>query len=112
MGVHTKQIYQGPHWHPDLKWGPNRDRNELLKAFQEAMKKVLDYLKKNVRPDQRVWVRSSPYGHAKCSQYTTPSATPMKPTGKEGEYEWDMLEKFDFYWKVRECYAQCMIWFY
>ncbi|KAI8329881.1 PC-esterase [Choanephora cucurbitarum] len=92
-------INTGPHWHPDLKWGPNKDRKELLKAFRLAMQKVLNYLKQHVREDQRVWVRGSPYGHAQCSQYTSPSLEPVKPTGQPGEYEWDMLEKFDLVWK-------------
>ena len=64
------------------------------------MQKVLNYLKQHVREDQRVWVRGSPYGHAQCSQYTSPSLEPVKPTGQPGEYEWDMLEKFDLVWKV------------
>ncbi|KAI8367113.1 GDSL/SGNH-like acyl-esterase family found in Pmr5 and Cas1p-domain-containing protein [Blakeslea trispora] len=92
-------INTGPHWHPDLKWGPHKDRAELLKAFKTAMNKLLTYLKQHVREDQRVWVRGSPYGHAKCSQYTSPSLVPVKPTGQPGEYEWDMLEKFDLAWK-------------
>ncbi|KAI8087803.1 uncharacterized protein B0P05DRAFT_374903 [Gilbertella persicaria] len=63
------------------------------------MKKVFGYLKQHVKPDQIVWVRSTPYGHAACSQYTRPSTIPVKPTGQPGEYEWDMLERFDFVWK-------------
>ncbi|KAG2231457.1 GDSL/SGNH-like acyl-esterase family found in Pmr5 and Cas1p-domain-containing protein [Thamnidium elegans] len=92
-------INTGPHWHPDLKWGPNKDRKELLKAFEKGMTQLLKYLKKNLSTDQRLWIRSSPYGHAQCSQYTAPDVVPVKPTGKEGEYEWDMLEKFDHIWK-------------
>ncbi|KAI9472161.1 MAG: GDSL/SGNH-like acyl-esterase family found in Pmr5 and Cas1p-domain-containing protein [Benjaminiella poitrasii] len=92
-------INTGPHWHPDPKWGVNKNRAELLEAFRLAMRKVFDYLKKNLRSDQRVWVRSTPYGHAKCSQYTAPSIIPVEPTGQQGEYEWDMLKKFDFIWK-------------
>lgn len=65
------------------------------------MTQLLKYLKKNLTADQRLWVRSSPYGHAKCSQYTAPDTVPVKPTGKEDEYEWDMLEKFDHIWKVK-----------
>ncbi|KAI7905085.1 uncharacterized protein BX663DRAFT_484411 [Cokeromyces recurvatus] len=102
-------INTGPHWHPDLKWGPNKDRGELLKAFKMAIKKVFDYLKKNVKSDQRVWVRSTPYGHAKCSQYRTPSRVPVKPTGQQGEYEWDMFEEFDFVWKEMYILSQIMI---
>lgn len=64
------------------------------------MSKVFDYLKQNVKADQRVWVRSTPYGHAKCSQYTSPSSHIVTPTGQQGEYEWDMFEQFDFVWKV------------
>ncbi|KAL7308733.1 DNA-directed DNA polymerase [Mucor circinelloides] len=92
-------INTGPHWHPDLKWGPNKDRKELLQAFKKGMSKVFDYLKQNVKADQRVWVRSTPYGHAKCSQYTSPSSHIVTPTGQQGEYEWDMFEQFDFVWK-------------
>ena len=94
-------INTGTHWHPDLKWGPNMDRKELLEAYKKAMKKVMDYLKENLTEDQRLWVRSSPDGHAKCSQYNAPSEIPVKPTGQPGEYEWDMLEKFDKVWKVK-----------
>ncbi|KAI8326831.1 hypothetical protein EDC96DRAFT_581213 [Choanephora cucurbitarum] len=82
-----------------ISMGPNKDRKELLKAFRLAMQKVLNYLKQHVREDQRVWVRGSPYGHAQCSQYTSPILEPVKPTGQPGEYEWDMLEKFDLVWK-------------
>ncbi|KAI8975017.1 PC-esterase [Pilobolus umbonatus] len=87
------------HWHPDLKWGPNKDRKELLAAYSVAMKKVYDYLKKNTASHQHIWIRSSPYGHAKCSQYTAPSDMPVAPTRKEGEYEWDMFPEFDLVWK-------------
>lgn len=83
-----------------MKWGPNKDRKELLQAFKKGMSKVFDYLKQNVKADQRVWVRSTPYGHAKCSQYTSPSSHIVTPTGQQGEYEWDMFEQFDFVWKV------------
>ncbi|KAI8388826.1 PC-esterase [Radiomyces spectabilis] len=89
----------GPHWHPDLKWGPDRSRDELLASFTEAMGVVFDYLKKNVKSHQRVWIRSTPYGHARCSRFKSPDTVPRPPTGKEGEYEWDMLEKFDHVWK-------------
>ncbi|KAI8970384.1 GDSL/SGNH-like acyl-esterase family found in Pmr5 and Cas1p-domain-containing protein [Mycotypha africana] len=92
-------INTGPHWHPDLKWGPNRNRAELLTAFKKAMRKVYNYLKNHIRDDQIVWVRSTPYGHANCSQYTAPSDHIIKPMGRKKEYEWDMFESFDFAWK-------------
>jgi hypothetical protein len=82
-----------------LKWGPKKDRKELLAAFKKAMTNVFDYLKANVKPHQRVWIRSTPYGHGKCSQYKAPSDTVITPTGAEGEYEWDMFESFDAVWK-------------
>lgn len=90
---------KGPHWHPDPKWGPSNNREELLEAFKKAMKKAFDYLRKTLREDQQLWVRSTPYGHARCSQYTTPSDHIITPTGQQGEYEWDMFEKFDYVWK-------------
>ncbi|KAG0165385.1 hypothetical protein DFQ28_008722 [Apophysomyces sp. BC1034] len=94
-------INTGPHWHPDLKWGPHRSREELLAAYTKAMDVVFRYLKQHVQPHQRVWVRSTPYGHAKCSKFKTPQKYPQPPTGKPGEYEWDMLEKFDEVWKAQ-----------
>jgi DNA polymerase phi len=72
----------------------------LLAAFTKAMTKAFKYLQETLRPDQQLWVRSTPYGHAKCSQYTVPSKSIITPTGQEGEYEWDMFEAFDLVWKV------------
>ncbi|CAO3645003.1 unnamed protein product [Cunninghamella echinulata] len=92
-------INTGPHWHADLKWGPHKSDKELVKAYTEGMQAVFNYLKDHIKPHQRVWVRSTPYGHAKCSQYKAPSKKPHVPNKKEGEYQWDLLEKFDFVWK-------------
>lgn len=96
-------INTGPHWHPDLRWGPNKSEKELLDAFSKGMRVVFDYLKEHVKPRQRVFIRSTPYGHAKCSQYKQPDVkTPHAPSGQPGEYEWHMHEQFDSIWKVRE----------
>lgn len=95
-------INTGPHWHQDEKWGPNKSDEELITAYTDAMKVVFNYLKEHVKPHQRIWVRSTPYGHAKCSQYKVPSTVPHAPSKKEGEYQWDLLEKFDFVWKVKK----------
>jgi hypothetical protein len=69
------------------------------------MDAVFKYLKKHVRQDQRVWIRSTPYGHAKCSKYKKPDTVPQVPTKKEGEYQWDLLESFDMVWKVSILYG-------
>lgn len=91
---------QGPHWHTNKLWGKEESDNELMAAFNKAMRIVLEYLLDNLKPNQRVWVRSSPYGHAKCSQYTQPDQVPHPPTRKPGEFQWDMHEKFDQVWRV------------
>ncbi|ORX53243.1 hypothetical protein DM01DRAFT_1336422 [Hesseltinella vesiculosa] len=93
-------INTGPHWHQDLKWGPNKSDEELIAAFTKGMRVVFDYLKTNLASHQRLWVRSTPYGHAKCSQYKKPSTDATVPKKNEGEYQWDLLEKFDLVWKV------------
>ncbi|KAI8391783.1 GDSL/SGNH-like acyl-esterase family found in Pmr5 and Cas1p-domain-containing protein [Radiomyces spectabilis] len=92
-------INTGPHWHPNLKWGPHRSDEEMLESFEKAMAVVFDYLKVHVQPHQRIWVRSTPYGHAKCSQYTSPQKTAVAPTGQPGEYEWHIFKAFDRVWK-------------
>ncbi|KAL0083006.1 GDSL/SGNH-like acyl-esterase family found in Pmr5 and Cas1p-domain-containing protein [Phycomyces blakesleeanus] len=92
-------INTGPHWHPNFKWGPNRSQDEMLAAFKEAMGIVFDHLKANVKPHQTIWIRSTPYGHANCSQYTVPQNIPFQPTGQPKEYEWHMFEAFDNVWK-------------
>ncbi|ORZ08723.1 GDSL/SGNH-like acyl-esterase family found in Pmr5 and Cas1p-domain-containing protein [Absidia repens] len=92
-------INTGPHWHADLKWGPNKSDKELVQAFAKGMDAVFKYLKEHVKPHQRIWVRSTPYGHAKCSQYKKPDAVPHAPSKKENEYQWDLLESFDMVWK-------------
>ncbi|KAG0183195.1 hypothetical protein DFQ29_009271 [Apophysomyces sp. BC1021] len=94
-------INTGPHWHPNLKWGPNQSESELKEAFKRSMRIVFDYLKTHVQPHQRVWIRSTPYGHANCAQFTSPQAVPFVPTGQTGEYEWHMFELFDGIWKAK-----------
>lgn len=63
------------------------------------MKVVLDYLDENVKAHQRVWIRTTPYGHAKCSQFKEPQPNPLAPTGMTGEYEWHLFAEFDLIWK-------------
>ncbi|RCH86366.1 hypothetical protein CU097_002252 [Rhizopus azygosporus] len=92
-------INTGPHWHPHEIWGPNRSEDELLSAFEKAMIQLYNYLKDNVRQDQTVWIRTTPHGHANCSQYTIPQSTPIAPSGKPGEYEWHLFKEFDSIWK-------------
>ncbi|KAI8387428.1 hypothetical protein BD560DRAFT_486284 [Blakeslea trispora] len=92
-------INTGPHWHPNLHWGPNVSEKELLDAFKKAMANVLVYLKENVKSHQKVWIRTTPYGHARCSQFPEPQTNPIAPTGQTGEYEWHLFEKFDQIWE-------------
>lgn len=92
-------INTAAHWHTDKKWGSNESDEEMMDAYRRAMRIIFDYLQRNLRPVQRVWVRSTPYGHAKCSRYTEPSKTPVVPTRKDGEYQWDMFDKMDQVWK-------------
>lgn len=82
-----------------MHWGPNESEGELLVAFKEAVKAVLAYLDKHVKPHQKVWIRTTPYGHAKCSQYEEPQPVPLAPSGQEGEYEWHLFHQFDLIWK-------------
>ncbi|KAG2237604.1 hypothetical protein INT48_004507 [Thamnidium elegans] len=89
----------GPHWHPNIQWGPNQSEQELLAAFKKAMSAVLDYLKNNVKSHQKVWIRTTPYGHASCSQFKEPQVNPFAPTGRTGEYEWHLFQEFDNIWK-------------
>lgn len=63
------------------------------------MSVVLDFLDKNVKSHQRVWIRSTPHGHATCSQFKEPQANPLAPTGKTGEYEWHLFKEFDDIWR-------------
>lgn len=62
------------------------------------MSVVLDFLNKKVKSHQRVWIRSTPYGHASCSQFKEPQTNPLAPTGKTGEYEWHLFKAFDDIW--------------
>jgi hypothetical protein len=82
-----------------LHWGPNQSESELLAAFEEAMKVVLAHLDNHVKPHQKVWIRTTPYGHAKCSQYKEPQSNPLAPSGQNGEYEWHLFKKFDLIWE-------------
>ncbi|CAO0802154.1 unnamed protein product [Mucor circinelloides] len=92
-------INTGPHWHPNLQWGPNANEQELLDAFKTAMKSVLAYLDQHVKPHQKVWIRTTPYGHVQCSQYKEPQENPLAPSGKTGEYEWHLFHEFDNIWR-------------
>ncbi|RCH78908.1 hypothetical protein CU098_000434, partial [Rhizopus stolonifer] len=92
-------INTGPHWHPNIHWGPNASEEELLAAFKRAMAVVLDYLQQNLQPHQKVWIRTTPYGHARCSQFREPQLNPLAPSGQTGEYEWHLFPKFDQIWK-------------
>lgn len=60
---------------------------------------VLDYLNKNVKPHQKIWIRTTPYGHAQCSKYKEPQVNPFVPTGMTGEYEWHLFKEFDLIWE-------------
>lgn len=60
---------------------------------------VYQYLKDHLQSDQTVWVRTTPHGHAKCSQYTSPQPSPVAPSGKLGEYDWHLFKEFDLIWK-------------
>ncbi|KAF7726747.1 hypothetical protein EC973_008435, partial [Apophysomyces ossiformis] len=95
-------INTGPHWHPNFKWGPHQSESELKEAFKQSMRIVFDYLKEHIQQHQRVWIRSTPYGHANCAQFTSPQAIPFAPTGQPGEYEWHMFETFDHIWKASQ----------
>lgn len=79
-------------------WGVNQSEEELLTAFKHAMNNVLEYLEKNVKPHQKIWIRTTPYGHLQCSQYKEPQLNPVKPSGREGEYEWHLFHEFDLIW--------------
>ncbi|KAG1145061.1 hypothetical protein G6F37_005816 [Rhizopus arrhizus] len=92
-------INTGPHWHVNERWGPNRSEQELLSAYEKAMTIVYQYLKDHLQSDQTVWVRTTPHGHAKCSQYTSPQPSPVAPSGKLGEYDWHLFKEFDLIWK-------------
>ncbi|KAI9478161.1 MAG: hypothetical protein EXX96DRAFT_238645 [Benjaminiella poitrasii] len=92
-------INTGPHWHPNLHWGPNQSELELLTAFKGAMSAVFDYLKRHTKQHQRVWIRTTPYGHATCSQFKEPQQNPIAPSRQPGEYEWHLFQKFDLIWK-------------
>ncbi|KAI8879207.1 hypothetical protein K501DRAFT_336248 [Backusella circina FSU 941] len=93
-------INTGPHWHPNLHWGPNASEEELLAAFEKSIKVIYDYLNTNIKSHQKVWIRSTPYGHATCSKFKKPQENPLAPSGQENEYEWHLFEKFDALWKT------------
>ncbi|KAI7858862.1 GDSL/SGNH-like acyl-esterase family found in Pmr5 and Cas1p-domain-containing protein [Circinella umbellata] len=96
---HHIVLNTGPHWHTNKKWGPNESDEEMVVAYKKAMKIVVDYLTDNMTPLQRIWIRSTPYGHLECSKYTEPSKVPHVPQRKPGEFQWDMHVKFDEVWK-------------
>ncbi|KAI8988872.1 GDSL/SGNH-like acyl-esterase family found in Pmr5 and Cas1p-domain-containing protein [Pilobolus umbonatus] len=89
----------GPHWHPNVFWGPDGSEEDLLISFKKAMMVIYDYLTHHLRHDQIAWIRTTPYGHAKCSLFNEPQDTPLPPTGLEGEYEWHLFAQFDSIWK-------------
>ncbi|KAI9490193.1 hypothetical protein BDB00DRAFT_931367 [Zychaea mexicana] len=86
-------INTGPHWRSDLKFGPSRSQEELLEGYTAAMNSVFQALKQDVEPHQRVWLRTTPFGHTECSQYSDPLDTIVKPSVKP--YEWNMFEQFN-----------------
>ncbi|KAI7905932.1 GDSL/SGNH-like acyl-esterase family found in Pmr5 and Cas1p-domain-containing protein [Cokeromyces recurvatus] len=92
-------INTGPHWHPNVHWGSNQSETELLMAFKKAMHIIFDYLKIHIKLQQKVWIRTTPYGHANCSQFKEPQQNPLVPSGQQGEYEWHLFQKFDLIWK-------------
>lgn len=63
------------------------------------MATILDYLQSHIQPHQKVWIRTTPYGHATCSKFKTPQSNPLEPTGKTGEYEWHLFKAFDDIWR-------------
>ncbi|KAI8139655.1 GDSL/SGNH-like acyl-esterase family found in Pmr5 and Cas1p-domain-containing protein [Fennellomyces sp. T-0311] len=87
----------GPHWRSDLKFGPNRSQEELLEGYTKAMNSVFEALKQDVEPHQRVWLRTTPFGHSKCSQYSEPLDQIVKPSAEP--YEWNMFEHFSAIYK-------------
>ena len=70
-----------------------------MMAFKKAMSNVLDYLVENVKSHQKVWIRTTPYGHVKCSQFKGPQENPLAPSGRTGEYEWHLFKEFDLIWE-------------
>ncbi|KAG1449967.1 hypothetical protein G6F56_008485 [Rhizopus delemar] len=92
-------INTAPHWHVSDLWGENQSEQELLSAYENAMIKLYQYLKEHTRPDQKVWIRTTPYGHAQCSQITSPQSSPLEPSGRVGEYDWHLFKEFDAIWR-------------
>ncbi|KAI7853727.1 PC-esterase [Circinella umbellata] len=88
----------GPHWRSNFKFGPARSQEELLKAYTAAMNSVFEALKEDVEPHQRVWLRTTPFGHTECSQYSVPQDIVVKPSKEP--FEWNIFEQFN------EVYAQ------
>jgi hypothetical protein len=63
---------------------------------------IFDHLKRTIKPHQRVWIRSTPFGHKDCSRHTRPATLthPIDPpSGQPGEYEWHLFPVFDAVWK-------------
>lgn len=90
---------KGPHWRRNPHWGPNMSQEELLEGFKSAMSSLMNRLKEQVNHTRRIWYRSTPFGHLKCSRYTAPQKTPVQPTADP--YDWNMFEKFDAIIQVR-----------
>lgn len=63
------------------------------------MKIVFDHLKETIQPHQRVYIRSTPYGHSNCSQYKHPMKELNPPTGQPNQYDWHLFPSFDNIWK-------------
>ena len=89
---------QGPHWRSNFKFGPNRSQKELLEAYTAAMDSVFQTLEKDVEPHQRVWLRTTPFGHTECSQYSEPQDTIVKPSREP--FEWNMFEQYNEVYSV------------
>ncbi|KAI9310133.1 GDSL/SGNH-like acyl-esterase family found in Pmr5 and Cas1p-domain-containing protein [Dichotomocladium elegans] len=90
-------INTGPHWRSNAIFGKKENQQEMLKAYKKAMSNVLDGLKHAVEPWQRVYFRTTPYGHVNCSQYNGPLASVSTPSREP--YEWNMFVKFDDVYK-------------
>ncbi|CAO3617178.1 unnamed protein product [Cunninghamella blakesleeana] len=92
-------INTGAHWHKDIRWGPDVSEDELIQSFKDGMQVIFDHLKKTIQPHQRVFIRSTPYGHSDCSQYKHPMEKLNPPTGQPNQYEWHLFPTFDTVWK-------------
>ena len=57
------------------------------------MNSVFEALKEDVEPHQRVWLRTTPFGHTECSQYSVPQDIVVKPSKEP--FEWNIFEQFN-----------------